>query len=395
MKSFEFHNPTRLLFGWNALEEQGHRVAEVGKKPLIVTGKGSVQKFGYLQTLEKILQKQGMDYKIFSGVEPNPRSTTVDAGARLAQEAGCDFVVALGGGSAMDAAKGMAISAFTGRSVWDHVYDGGEQPAKVPGALPVVTIPTIAATGSEFDFISVITNWERHVKNSIYSPHIYPKLSIVDPSLTTTVPSHVMGEGGVDIICHHLEPYFNSTEPGYLLQRGLAESCVRAVVDNLGTALENREDRDSRMNISWASSLALSKFIVSGMGGGYWMHAMEHVISAHYDIAHGRGLAAVLPAYMKYLSQEHPEPFLLLARNVFDVAGSDRDAVIEEGHERLLRWLEDVGMKTQLSDFGVDDSKIHRMAGEVLSFKAGGKDHLPGFSSLHLEGLKTILRDCL
>ena len=392
---FEFYNPTRVIFGWDALKKSGHRIANVGNKPLIVTGKGSVQRLGYLDTLLRKLEEKGMSYELFTGVEPNPRSTTVDRGARLAEEKGCDFVLALGGGSTMDAAKGVAIAAFTGGSIWDHIYDGENKPTPVPGALPVVTVPTIAATGSEFDYISVITNWEKHVKNSIYTDHIYPTLSIIDPSLTCSLPDRVLGEGGVDIICHVLEPYFNSPVKSYLVQRGFVEASVRAVVDNLPTALRDKQDQESRMNISWASSLALSKFIASGFGGGYWMHAIEHVISAHYDIAHGRGLAAVLPAYMKFVSKEQPLPFHQLAKTVFGVKEGSKEEVIAKGIRRLESWMEEVGMLTRLSDHGVDHSNLDIMAKEVITLKANGEKHLAGFKSLDEEGIWTIMADCL
>lgn len=395
MRPFEFYNPTRIIFGWSTLREKGHRVAEIGKKPLLVTGRSAARKFGYLGTLEDVLKVEGMDYEIHVGVEPNPRSTTVDAGAELARESGCDFVLALGGGSVMDAAKGMAISAFSGKGVWSYIYDGENSPQLVEGALPLVTIPTVAATGSEADSVAVITNWERKVKNSVYSPYIFPQLSIVDPSLTTTLPPHVIGEGGVDIICHVLEPYFNSREEGYLVQRGFVESIVRSVVHNLPIALADYQDRNSRMNLSWASSLALSQFPSAGFGGGYWMHAMEHVLSAHYDIAHGLGLAAVLPAYMTFVSKEHPGPFYLLARNVFGVEDGDRKRVIRSGIDKILLWLEGVGMRTHLTNLGIDDSKFDDMAEEVLMLKTRGKEHLPGFKSLNKEGIRTILENCL
>ena len=395
MKSFEFYNPTRIIFGWGALKEKGHAMTEVGKRPLVVIGQGSVKRVGYLDVLEDILKKAELQYEIFSGVEPNPRSTTVDKGAMLAREKGCDFIIALGGGSVMDAAKGMAVSAFSGRSVWDYIYDGENKPLKIEGALPIVTIPTVAATGSEADHVAVITNWEKHIKNSIYTPYIFPRLSIVDPSLTTTLPGHVIGEGGVDIICHVLEPYFNSRAEGYLLPRGFVEAIVRAVLDNLPVALKDREDRDSRLNISWASTLALSQFPTAGLGGGFWMHAIEHVVSGHYDIAHGRGLAAILPFYIKFLSKEHPEPFYLFARRIFGVLEKNKKKAIELGVEALLSWLEEVKMRTYLSDYGVEEEKITKMAEEVLMLKAKGKEHLPGFKSLNREGIAEILRGCL
>jgi len=395
MRSFEFYNPTRIIFGWNSLREKGHHIAGIGKKPLLVTGRSAARKLGYLDTLEDVLKEKGMDYEIHEGVEPNPRSTTVDAGAELAREGGCDFVLALGGGSVMDAAKGMAISAFSGNSIWSYIYDGENSPEQVEGALPLVTIPTVAATGSEADSVAVITNWEKKVKNSVYSPSLFPQLSIVDPSLTTTLPPHVMGEGGVDIICHVLEPYFNSREEGHLVQRGFVESIVRSVIHNLPIALEDSQDRNSRMNLSWASTLALSQFPSAGLGGGYWMHALEHVLSAHYDIAHARGLAAILPAYMTFVSEEHPEPFYLLARNVFGVEGGDRKGAIKKGIDELLLWLEKVGMRTSLAALGIDDSGFSDIAEEILMIKTRGKEHLPGFKSLNKEGITAILENCL
>jgi len=395
LRPFEFCNPTRIIFGWNALKEQGHQITDIGKKPLIVTGRSSARTFGYLETLENLLKEKGMNYEPVTGVEPNPRSTMVDAGAELARGEGCDFVIALGGGSCMDAAKCMAISACSGESIWSYIYDGDNSPLTVETALPLVMVPTVAATGSEANSVAVITNWERHVKNSVRSPHIFPTLSIVDPSLTTTLPSRIVGEGGVDIISHVLEPYFNSQTEGYLVQRGFVEAMVRSVLHNLPIALDDPSEKDSRMNLSWCSSLALSQFPSAGFGAGFWMHAIEHVLSAHYDISHARGLAAILPAYMEFLSKEHPEPFYLLAKNIFGVQDTNRERAIRNGIGELVAWLDEVGMRTGLSELGVDDSELDAMAAKVIILKGKGKEHLEGFQSLDRDGIRTIMENCL
>jgi alcohol dehydrogenase YqhD (iron-dependent ADH family) len=256
---------------------------------------------------------------IFEGIEPNPRHTTCDKAAAVARDNGCDFIIGLGGGSAMDAAKGIAITAKTGISVWEYVYRGPDlTQRKIEEALPIVCIPTVAATGSEADSGGIISNWETHEKMGIFGPSLFPAVSIVDPELTVTCPEEYTIDGGVDIIAHVIETYFTGTSEAYLQDRDrLSESIIKTVIRYLPRAVKDGADIEARSHLSWSSTVALSGLINSGRGGGYPLHALEHVVSAHYDISHGRGLALLLPALMDFTEPARPEKYIEMGKNIF------------------------------------------------------------------------------
>ena len=317
MLPFDFQLPTEIYFGPGKINNLGKYLKPVGKKALVVTGKSSMRRLGMLDRVTELLKKAGIESVVFEGIEPNPRHTTCDKAAALARDEGCDFVIGLGGGSAMDAAKGIAITAMTGYSIWDYVYAGPDKPQRrIETALPIVCIPTIAATGSEADSGGIISNWETHEKTGIWGPALFPAVSIVDPELTTTCPPDYTADGGVDIITHVIESYFTSMAEAYLQDR-LTEAVIKTVMKYLPRAIKDGSDIEARTHLSWSSTIALSGLVNSGRGGHYPLHALEHVVSAHYDISHGRGLALLLPALMDYTVSARPEKFIEMGENIF------------------------------------------------------------------------------
>jgi alcohol dehydrogenase class IV len=300
---------------------------------------------------------------VFDRVEPNPRSTTVDEGARLIREKDIDLVVALGGGSAMDAAKGMVIGAIEGKPIFHYIRTG----EKVAGEIPrLITVPTVAASGSESNCGAVITEWETHEKCVVSDRCAFPAVSIVDPELTLTLPAKATAQGGLDIFCHLIEPYVTAANPQPLTD-GIVETSMKLVVDYLPRVLKNLADLDARSQLSWASTIACSAFAGLGGGGGSMtMHAIEHPLSGVYDIAHGDGLAALLPAYLESLADIRAGRLEKLGCAVFGKP---------DGLAAVGEWLKEVGMSWRLRDLGIEHEKLPALAANALRTASWLRDH--------------------
>jgi alcohol dehydrogenase YqhD (iron-dependent ADH family) len=353
-----------------------------------------MRKFGVLDRISDLLKKAGMKPTMFEGIEPNPRHTTCDKAADLAREKGCDSIIGLGGGSSMDAAKGIAITAKTGHSVWDYVYTGPEKPQrKIEEALPIVCIPTVAATGSEADAGGIISNWETHEKTGIWGPALYPRVSVVDPELTITCPPDYTADGGVDIIAHVMESYFTSTSEAYLQDR-FTESIVRTVMKYLPRALKDGADIEARTHLSWSSTVALSGLINSGRGGSFPLHAIEHVVSGHYDISHGRGLALLLPALMDYTASARPEKYMEMGENIFGLRLQDEDTdhAAKISIDAMKGWLASIERFLTFTDLGIDDSKFEAMADDLVRVYMRDKGHLQNPRPIDRKGALEIFR---
>ncbi len=389
---FDFQLPTKIYFGPGKINNVGKYLLPVGKKALIVTGKSSMRKLGILDKVTGLLKKSNIGSVVFEGIEPNPRHTTCDKAAALAHESGCDMIVGLGGGSSMDAAKGIAVGAKTGFSVWDYVHTDRDRPTKkITDALPIICIPTIAATGSEADSGGIISNWETHEKAGIWG--LFPTVSIVDPELTMSCPPDYTADGGVDIISHAIESYFTGTSEAYLQDR-FSESVIRTVIYYLPRAIRDGKDLEARSQLSWCSTLALSGLINSGRGGTYPLHALEHVVSAHYDISHGRGLALLLPALMDYTAPARPEKFVELGQNVFDLSFDTEDInhAAKISIDAMKGWLASIGRLLTFTDLGIDDSKFDVMADDLVRLNMQSQPYMVNPRPIDRAGVIEIFR---
>lgn len=349
-----FYIPTKIISGAGAFKQLGKEASQFGKKALLVTGKSSVRRSGLLDRAVADLQNHGVAATVFDKVEPNPRSSTVDEGANIVREKKLNVVIALGGGSAMDAAKGIVVAAIGGKPVW-HYIETREMPK---GGVPkLITVPTVAASGSESNCGAVITNWETHDKCVLRSRCAYPAVSIVDPELTLTLPAKPTAQGGVDIFCHLVEPYITAGNPQPLTD-GIVETSMKLVVDYLPRVLAKLDDLEARSQLSWASTIACSDFASLGGGdGAMTMHGIEHALSGMYDIAHGGGLAALLPAWLQSLTDIRQNRLDKLACNVF----GERDGLVA-----VENWLKQVGMNLRLRDLGVEKAKLPELAVNAL-----------------------------
>jgi len=361
MATITFYTPTKLVVGEGTVSKVGEEAALLGKRALIVTGGSSAKKSGLLDKVIADLKAHGVDAQVFAGVTPNPRSSTVDEGAKAVAGYKADLIIGLGGGSAMDAAKAIRLAYSSGRPVWEF-YLGADSRGIAPKAA-LLLVCTMAATGSEFNNGAVVTNWDTHEKRFIASPVYYPSTSIVDPALTLSMPVAQLAKGGVDIFLHVMENYVTHLE-GAPLADGIREAIMKVVVEWLPPSVKEPSNLVARTNLSWASTLACSQIITLGGGLGFRpIHLIEHPISGYFDASHGDGLSALLPAWLRQSMPVRGERIARLGKNVF---GAQKDPV-----GAVEKWLDSVGMKLSLKKLGVTEDKIEVMAQAALDTSRG------------------------
>lgn len=384
MNSFNIFNPTKIIFGWGVIQNSGDEAIKLGKKSLIVTGRNSAKKTGIIDKIIKILKDKNIESVVYSGITPNPKTNEIDEAADFGKKENCDFVIGLGGGSAMDAAKGAAIVLKSGGGIWDYVALPVKKAKQIEEVAPIMLIPTLAATGSEGNPAAVFTNSRTQQKAAIYNPlKIYPKVSIVDPSLTVSVPARQTAEGIIDIIMHVLEEYLTG-ETDCDLQDRITEGIILTCIENAEKVLKNPEDKNTRTNISLASTVALQGLPNSGRAGQWVVHPIEHAITGIYDnIAHGAGIAAILPSYLRFLGEVKPDKVKQLAIRIFgaDEFSSDDSELIEIGARGFEDFISSIGLANNLKDAGVKKEDLEKIAKKLFEVSGipdiiGNKDTL-------------------
>jgi len=365
MRPFVFHNPTRLIFGKGKLSALKEEVSKYGKNVLLVYGGGSIKRSGLYDQVLSLLKEGGASVTELAGVEPNPRLSTVHKGVSLCREHSIDLILAVGGGSVIDCSKAIAVGAKYDGDMWDFV----ERKAAPQGALPLGTVLTMAATGSEMNGGSVITNEATKEKMGWGSPWAYPAFSILDPVHTFTLPRDQTVYGIVDIMSHVLEHYFHQ-DTNTPVQDGFCETILRTMIDTAPKLVEDLENYELRETVMYCGTMALNGMINMGMAGDWATHNIEHAVSAVYDIPHGGGLAIVFPNWMKYNLPAQPARFKSLAVNVFgiDPAGKSDEEAGLEGIEELRRFWSSIGAPSTLADYNIDDSEIEAMADKAMRF---------------------------
>lgn len=384
MDNFTFYNPTKLIFGKGQLEELKNEVPQYGKKVLLVYGGGSIKRNGLYDSVMNYLNEMGAEVFELPGVEPNPRISTVRKGVQICKEEGVDFLLAVGGGSVIDCTKAIAAGAKYDGDAWDLVT----KKAFASEALPFGTVLTLAATGSEMNAGSVITNWETNEKYGWGSPVTFPRFSILDPVNTFTVPRDQTIYGIVDMMSHVFEHYFHLTE-NTEFQDHMCESLLLTVMETAPKLLEDLENYEHRATILYAGTMALNGILNMGYRGDWATHNIEHAVSAVYDIPHGGGLAILFPNWMKHNLNVKPERFKKLAVRVFNVNAdgkTDEEAGLE-GIEKLREFWKSIGAPSQLADYDIDDSKL-----EVMADKAMVNGEFGNFAKLNREDVLEIYR---
>ena len=360
MNNYEYCVPTDIRFGKGQIECLSNEIGKYGKKVLMVYGGGSIKKTGLYDKVYEVLK----DFEIYelAGIEPNPKLSSVKKGADICKEKDIDAVLAVGGGSSIDASKHIACAAFYEGDPWDLVLDK----TKVEKALPIFTVLTICATGSEMNPGAVISNEETKEKLEINHPLLYPTLSVCDPTYLFTLPKKQTAAGTADIISHILEQYFQPNDGAYITDR-LSEAALKTCFKYGPIALDEPEDYEARSNLMWTSSIALNHLLTFGKGGAWSVHPIEHELSAFYDITHGVGLAILTPAWMRYvLGPDTVKRFAMYARNVWDVNEEDDQAAATKGIDLTEKFFIDMGLPSRLLQIGIDDSDFSLMAAEAV-----------------------------
>ncbi|WP_410512180.1 iron-containing alcohol dehydrogenase [Paenibacillus sp. BR2-3] len=365
MRKFEFHNPTKLIFGQGTLEALNREVPKYGKNVLLMYGGGSIKRNGLYDKVISQLNALGAVVTELSGVEPNPRLSTVHKGVELCREHQIDLILAVGGGSVLDCAKAVAVGAKYEGDMWDFV----DRKAVPQDALPLGTVLTMAATGSEMNSGSVITNEVTQEKMGWGSAHSFPAFSILDPEHTFSLPRDQTVYGMVDIMSHVLEHYFH-LDDNTPVQDGFCETLLRTVIETGPKLIEDLENFELRETVLYCGTMALNGMVSMGFAGDWATHNIEHSVSAVYDIPHGGGLSILFPNWMKYNLSVNPARFRKLAVNVFgiDPSGKTDEQVGLEGIEALRRFWDSIGAPNRLADYDIDDSQLGNMADKAVKF---------------------------
>ena len=385
MIDFTFENPTRIHFGKNALSSLAAEVKRYGTRILLVYGGGSIKRIGLYDQVMQILNAENAQVWEVAGVQPNPRLSLVYQGIELCRKNDIQLVLAVGGGSAIDTAKAIANGACYDGDVWD-LFTGKGTNTEV---LPLGTIVTIPAAGSEMSNSSVITREEDQCKCGRNTPLNFPKFSILNPEYTYSLPPYQTACGVVDIMAHMMERYFTQVENVELTDR-MTEGALRTMINNAPIVFEKPEDYDARAEIMWTGCLAHNTLFQTGRVGDWASHKLEHELSALYDIAHGAGLAIVFPAWMKYvLPRGGAKKLAQFAVRVFDVPEDfgTTEEIAKEGIARLEAFYRSLGLTTTLTENGIGDQDLDRMAQRAVAL-AGGK--LGFFLPLKAEDCKAI-----
>lgn len=362
MDNFTFQNPTKIIFGKNAENQVGAEVCKYSKKVLLHYGGGTIKTTGLYDRVVASLKEAGVSYIELAGVKPNPRLSLVQQGIKLCRDNEIDFILAIGGGSVIDSSKAISIGVPYNGDVWDFYLGKSE----VERALPIGTILTIPAAGSEASTGSVITNEDGFYKRAVNSELIYPKFSILNPELAFTLPKYQVACGSADIMAHLMERYFTNSKHVELMDR-LIESTMKTIINNVTTVLEQADNYDAWAEIMWSGTVAHNNLLNTGRVGDWGSHDIEHELSGIYDVAHGAGLAVVFPAWMKYVYKHDINRFAQFAVRVWNVENSfwTPEKTALEGIRRLENFFKSLGLPVNLKELGITDDRLEEMASKA------------------------------
>ena len=386
MENFIFCSPTEFVFGKGAENECGKYVRKHGgTKVLIHYGGGSAVKSGLIGRVEASLKAEGIPYTLLGGVQPNPHDSLVYKGIEICRNEGIDFILAVGGGSAIDSAKAIAVGVPYDGDFWDFYSDKAE----IKAALPVGTVLTIAAAGSEGSGDSVITKEDGMLKRGAGSPLMRPRFSVMDPELTQTLPAYQTACGATDIMAHVFERYFTNTKEVEITDR-LCEAVLTTMVKETPRAIADPNNYDARSNIMWAGMVAHNNICGVGREQDWNSHGIEHELSALYDVAHGAGLAVIMPAWMEFVHKHDVMRFCQMATRVFgcQMNYADPEATAMEGIKRFRSFLHSIGMPINFTELGAKEEDIPKL---VEKFGIGD-GRTGGFVQLSASDIAEIYR---
>ncbi len=390
MKDFIYDNPTKVYFGSGYIKNVGSELLKFGKNVLLVYGGGSVKKNSAYADVTSSCEKAGINLFELNGVEPNPRHTTVNKGVEICRKEKIDAVLALGGGSTIDCAKGIAATVVSNS---DDVWNLVKAHHWITEALPLVAVLTNAATGSETDTWAVISNMETNEKIALGGSGIVPRVAFENPEYSFTLPKYQTACGSFDIFNHVLDNYYLSPDSGHEMILEFQESVMRTVVKWAPVAMAEPNNYEARASLMWASSMALNNVLDAGSLHDCFCHSVEHEISAYYDITHGHGLAIITPRWLSYILNEDLAPQIY--RFGIKVFGIDENMGAMEGARASIDALSNfcfntLGLSSTLSSLNIDDKNFSAMA-----HHACGGGIITGPADLNEQDIVNILNMCL
>lgn len=362
MQNFSYLNTTKIIFGKGTISQLGEETAQYGKKALMLCGQGSIKKNGVYDQAVESLKKAGVEIVEFWGVKPNPTLTHTQEGIDLAKSEAVDVIVAVGGGSVLDEGKAIAAGAATDTDVWQF-YNGSKQ---LETALPLVTVLTLAATGTEWNGGTVITNEELDEKFGLIAEPLHPKASILDPETTYTVNPFYTTMSGVDAIAHLMEPYLTGGDEQTPAQDRMVEGYVRTLMETTEACLATPEDYQSRANFMWAASLAWNGLPFAGIGGfSMCAHLIGHSISCLYDTAHGATLSLIYPAWLEYDFERFKRKIAQMGTRIFDLDAPSLEEGAAAAIDALRAWYKSIGAPTTFTEAGLPLDAVQPIAENV------------------------------
>ncbi len=382
---FTFHNPTKIYFGKSALDNLGAELRDYGENVLLIYGKGAIKRIGLYDKVTAILKNCGKNVIELSGIKPNPSYSQLLLGAELVRKNNVDLILAVGGGSTIDCAKGISVSAFCEGDPWEKYWIKGE--AVTNKIVPVGAILTMAGTASEMNGGSVITNEEKMLKNGrVFGPEVYPKFSILNPEYTMSVPVYQMASGIFDTMSHLYEQYFSGEDDNttdYLI-----EGILKSLINSAKAAMKDPSDYEARSNIMWCATLGLNYIAGVSKSQDWEVHMIEHQLGAYTDCTHGAGLAAISPAYYRYIAPYGKEKFVRFAENVWgvDPKGKTKEEIIEEGICRLEDFIRELKLPLSVKELGATEEMLPKIAGSTVT---GG-----GYKLMEAEDILKVLKNC-
>ncbi len=382
---FNFHNPTKVYFGKTAIDNLSTELANYGDNVLLIYGKNAIKKIGLYDKAIKILKSSGKNVIELAGIKPNPSYSQLLEGARLVRENNVDLILAIGGGSTIDCAKGISVSAYCDGDPWTKYWENFEEASgKI---VPVGAILTMSGTASEMNGGSVITNEEKMLKNGkVFDSKVYPKFAILNPEYTFSVPQYQMASGIFDTMSHLMEQYFSGDDDNttdYLI-----EGVMKSLIHSAKIAMENPTDYESRSNLMWCATLGLNYITGLSKTQDWEVHMIEHQLGAYTDCTHGAGLAAISPSYYRYICKDGLHKFVRFAKNVWEISAdnmTDTD-IAEAGITKLEEFIKMLKLPLSIKELGATEEMLPLIASSTIP---GG-----GYKQMTAEDILVVLKNC-
>lgn len=387
MENFTYFNPVKVVFGEGVISQIGEEAKAYGKRALLVSYTSVEHFVEAIKTIKESLNKEGIEVFECFNVTANPTLDSVREGIELIKKHNIDFLIGLGGGSAMDATKVMAAGALYGRDVANMVMFSHSNVTSVPPtrSLPTIMIPTLPATGSEMNPTAVVTEPETKRKSYVWTPCLYPKVAIMDPTMTKTLPAYQTACGAFDIFAHVMEAYINPIPDVDLdLQDRMQEGVMKTVLETLPKVFDDPNNLQTRGVLMWAASVGLNGWLTSGTFGFTPMHQMGHVLTSHYGATHGATLACMMHTWMRYfVNRKDNERYQQFAYRIFDCS-------LDEAADKFEKMMRERGVQTRISQFGAKKEDIDELTEAVVEISFGPDGKLPGHPQMTKEDIRNL-----